>query len=213
MRGWSCNQWYYWKQDNVFPAYAGVILTECMNQQDKSCLSRVCGGDPAISSVVSVGVKSFPRMRGWSRCSRKELVELCVFPAYAGVILIKFKLNGGEEGLSRVCGGDPDRINSLEDRVKSFPRMRGWSYDSQRNGKVYAVFPAYAGVILKRKPRLQLHFCFSRVCGVAPMFDASSISESLFFPRMRGWSSRKDKTQDHDKVFPRMRGNKYKFSR
>ena len=34
-------------------------------------------------------------------------VRVCVFPAYAGVILVEGMDNAGKSSIPRVCGGDP----------------------------------------------------------------------------------------------------------
>ena len=48
-----------------------------------------------------------------------------VFPAYAGVILHKYKIYFLEVCFPRVCGGDPAGPGSLKKLVSFSPRMRG----------------------------------------------------------------------------------------
>ena len=52
-------------------------------------------------------------------------LQRSVFPAYAGVILILYKLTCQEVRIPRVCGGDPylKRLESLPEAYS--PRMRG----------------------------------------------------------------------------------------
>ena len=52
--------------DNVFPVYAGVILTDNLPPSGVSGVPRVCGGDP-----ITVFLNGVDRL---------------VFPVYAGVI-------------------------------------------------------------------------------------------------------------------------------
>ena len=48
----------------VFPAYAGVILTEFIRGVGSECLSRIRGGDPDVRAQKLVHVLSFPHTRG-----------------------------------------------------------------------------------------------------------------------------------------------------
>ena len=87
MRGWSsfCYQWQ--RISNLFPAYAGVILSMVLNMFKELTFSRVCGGDPRLELSDARLLDFFPRMRGWSLRKKKITQAKVLFPAYAGVIL------------------------------------------------------------------------------------------------------------------------------
>ena len=48
-----------------------------------------------------------------------------VFPAHAGVILLKESCKNVKKSVSRACGGDPGRIVEIYGKGGCFPRMRG----------------------------------------------------------------------------------------
>ena len=49
---------------SLFPAYAGVIPTEYIEQAPENAFPRICGGDPVIAESF-VALPSFsPHMRG-----------------------------------------------------------------------------------------------------------------------------------------------------
>ena len=90
---------------SVFPAHAGVILSQDEIILHRCCFPRTCGGDP-------VKVPHVP-LYYW------------VFPAHAGVILSLLHVLIELFSFPRTCGGDPHllRHDFLGNRFS--PHMRG----------------------------------------------------------------------------------------
>ena len=66
--------------------------------------------------------------------------------------------------------------------------MRGWSYAFIAKRIIYAICPAYAGMILTTEATEKYIPYLSRVCGDDPMIFNWYHVVFLFVPRMRGWS-------------------------
>ena len=97
------------------------------------------------------------------------------------------------DNLSRVCGDDP-YIACCNILNRWFvPRMRGWSYLYKSLKSIELICPAYAGMIPLSNSALLTRYNLSRVCGDDPTKKNSDFDNSQFVPRMRGWSSYKEK--------------------
>ena len=68
------------------------------------------------------------------------------------------------------------------------PRMRGCSYYSPGQMSTKIVFPAYAGMFLRRFASSSRVPCFPRVCGDVPHCVTTIGINIEFSPRMRGCS-------------------------
>ena len=90
MRGWSCLDSTNTLILHICPAYAGMIPQAAITDTRGDNLSRVCGDDPVIISIVLLGVTFVPRMRGWSWLLFRLRCYPLICPAYAGMILVKF---------------------------------------------------------------------------------------------------------------------------
>ena len=127
-------------------------------------------------------------MRGWSYYRNLLLRWFFICPAYAGMILGKMFGYNIMKDLSRVCGDDPSRRNVFTWHFRFVPRMRGWSPMLSWTVKIFAICPAYAGMIPDVIVNSQ-DFCdLSRVCGDNPRICSSASLSKEFVPRMRGWS-------------------------
>ena len=69
MRGWSRSRRPEESTQEVFPAYAGVILSFKISLRRLVGFSRTRGGDPDPTEGFVVARKLFPHMRGWSWCN------------------------------------------------------------------------------------------------------------------------------------------------
>ncbi len=147
-----------------------------------------------------------PRMRGWSLFACHFAGQSLVFPAYAGVIpsilwLVKNKLS-----IPRVCGGDPIVVVDNHVMVVYSPRMRGWSWIVPNGNAGHRVFPAYAGVILKKEKLPMTEKSIPRVCGGDPDSQYYKLLKDKYSPRMRGWSYHDLRIEGGDIVFPAYAG-------
>ena len=89
-----------------------------------------------------------------------------LFPAYAGVILLKWTSGAVLSTFPRICGGDP--------------------YTDDADQEYAALFPAYAGVIPSRFSRKTKESTFPRICGGDPRIDSKDAEQDNFSPHMRG---------------------------
>lgn len=93
--------------------------------------SRTCGDVPICRTYRPVTKRSFPHVRGYSRC----FVELHVVerfpPAYAGIhshLTYPYRLH---QPPSRTCGDAADFHVHRESRALPLPRMRGCTSDQR----------------------------------------------------------------------------------
>ena len=109
-----------------------------------------------------------------------------VFPAHAGVFLCSRYAPSHSACLPRACGGVSVTKAPKAAKPVSSPRMRG-CFPSSRSPWVWMrVFPAHAGVFLRRR-----HFKLSRIglpraCGGVSETTARGSMMTTSSPRMRG---------------------------
>ena len=130
----------------------------------------------------------FPHTRGWSYVFARHSIHLTVFPAHAGVIL-NFELRLARRNcFSRTRGGDPASFDNYKAVTRFFPHTRGWSQRTAFLSPTLCVFPAHAGVIPNRDPRIDETSGFSRTRGGDPSMYSDGHLTYEFFPHTRGWS-------------------------
>ena len=187
-RGWSLTIKANEHSFRVFPAHAGVILKLHALCLRKLGFSRTRGGDPTLEIYRWRFKWFFPHTRGWSQVLDTKDIFSLVFPAHAGVIPFPTLQTSHLVGFSRTRGGDPPAHRQMWLQDKFFPHTRGWSstilvlcYSAQ-------VFPAHAGVILRRFTVVFFQTRFSRTRGGDPEKQPDKEIIELFFPHTRGWS-------------------------
>ena len=86
------------------------------------------------------------------------------------------------------------------------PRTRGCSHKSQRKTPPPRVFPAYAGMFLRRYPAPPPPGSFPRVRGDVPVVNITDGGDEMFSPRTRGCSSITRNPSFTPRVFPAYAG-------
>ena len=130
----------------VFPAHAGVFPSRKSGRRIRSRLPRACGGVSEWEKHCRLVRESSPRMRGCfqfpHRPSARDLrssprmrgcfprvmgakIARKVFPAHAGVFLLKFLSCLCVLSLPRACGGVSANAVASSSVTMSSPRMRG----------------------------------------------------------------------------------------
>ena len=130
----------------VFPAQAGVFLSERGIHTLNSGLPRASGG---VSDTVAPRLKrsqSSPRKRGCFRVAHDLRQTFQVFPAQAGVFPCCSLLCPCSRSLPRASGGVSRQADSLLSSLLSSPRKRGCFRPSRSTDHAAMVFPAQAGV-------------------------------------------------------------------
>ena len=147
-----------------------------------------------------------PRARGCSDWARSEIEGRAVFPACAGMFLLRSPLRRKLRGFPRVRGDVP-LADYQRLRLKKFsPRARGCSRIIFDTRFMLRVFPACAGMFLPpHAPDRPVHR-FPRVRGDVPKQLRGSLSHLMFSPRARGCSSRAADTDNNISVFPACAG-------
>ena len=127
-------------------------------------------------------------MRGCSFITLEVPDNSQVFPAYAGMFLVKTQKLLVSQRFPRVCGDVPFRKHSLCLHGLFSPRMRGCSAHSILVDTSRVVFPAYAGMFRQEVTFPTVSNRFPRVCGDVPKPTSDFEWKCVFSPRMRGCS-------------------------
>ena len=135
-----------------------------------------------------------------------------VYPAYAGVILLAFRLLFFNRRLSRIRGGDPDDGGQVSFLDRFIPHTRGWSSAIIYQPLLLLVYPAYAGVILHSSGNNLNPFSLSRIRGGDPLTEKKFQTQKEFIPHTRGWSLITIFTDPGDVVYPAYAGVILKMS-
>ena len=169
-RGWSYRETWYFMEEKVFPALAGVILYRRTYWLRTRSFSRTRGGDPRLAYLKLKQHWFFPHSRGWSHFEKNWKIRFAVFPALAGVILFWVRIMWFWMGFSRTRGGDPNIWVITPTIPQFFPHSRGWSYTHIAFSDSPNVFPALAGVIPVSFILIPYITGFSRTRGGDPIF-------------------------------------------
>ena len=130
----------------VFPAQAGVFLTERKTTDRGGRLPRASGGVSLRAVPMRGGFRSSPRKRGCFWYFSAVAHQTLVFPAQAGVFLMSFGPYPEMSGLPRASGGVSDEPFHRTFPAASSPRKRGCFPKGVRKRSPVSVFPAQAGV-------------------------------------------------------------------
>ena len=86
------------------------------------------------------------------------------------------------------------------------PHTRGCSYSTPTVGKTPGVFPAYAGMFLRRRKDHRCHLGFPRIRGDVPAMLSKFPGWEAFSPHTRGCSVLQPNWGQHRPVFPAYAG-------
>ena len=133
----------------VFPAHAGVIPVSFLKPFKLDGFSRTRGCDPDTVMYQFGGFSFFPHTRVWSHVEISIYWSSTVFPAHAGVFLLREVVLPGCSSFSHTRGGVPKYLQENNRTFVFFPHTRVWSSDKPLEVLADSVFPAHAGVIPK----------------------------------------------------------------
>ena len=133
----------------VFPACAGVFLVICPSRYFISCLPRMRGGVSYTESKALCNELSSPHARGCFLVIHDNVLFQKVFPACAGVFLMKPTAEHLAWRLPRMRGGVSTRPIEQALMEASSPHARGCFRDFCLSRCGNGVFPACAGVFLR----------------------------------------------------------------
>ena len=211
----------------VFPACAGMFLDHATRGLAAVGFPRVRGDVPSGDSGAESGTSFSPRARGCSYPRQYKKSLLGVFPACAGMFLLRNVLPNFRRrfprvrgdvpcshrtpnltpcGFPRVRGDVPNTATTVTDLGEFSPRARGCSAPPPRSAGALRVFPACAGMFLVTSIHGSGTVSFPRVRGDVP--DSLNPAEIPvpFSPRARGCSFVFRSGCPHRCVFPACAG-------
>ena len=149
---------------------------------------------------------SSPHTRGcFSECSRSNHNQK-IFPAYAGVFPSTSKCPAKTANLPRIRGGVSNLAKELFVAYESSPHTRGCFCSSRLNLQYSFIFPAYAGVFLRRAVRSRYCLHLPRIRGGVSLILKTSPIQPISSPHTRGCFPSNALTEFHHTIFPAYAG-------
>ena len=146
------------------------------------------GDDPGCRRTRSCVSMYSPHERGWSLNTATTFIFYFVFPAWAGMILVKgMELSNGR-CIPRMSGDDPQDMWKIQILNPYSPHERGWSWRIRQEKYFCEVFPAWAGMILWIFLSIMEQMSIPRMSGDDPSLAISFSFSSKYSPHERGWS-------------------------
>ena len=134
----------------VFPAQAGVFPTGTTAGRGSCSIPRASGGVPELTAPADSPEPYSPRKRGCSFPCKKFLSKKLVFPAQAGVFRGQAPCSWRICSIPRASGGVPASGYIIDQLLQYSPHKRGCSHKYRIFDEFRIVFPAQAGVFLKK---------------------------------------------------------------
>ena len=155
----------------------------------KARFPRIRGDVPAGKTIISGLWKFSPHTRGCSALQQARGFMREVFPAHAGMFLSRISVILRPSCFPRVCGDVPHQPRSGGKRCRVSPHTRGCSAHCPVGVLAGTVFPAYAGMFLRRAASSGCASSFPRIRGEVPLQAVMSAHLTSFSPHTRGSSS------------------------
>ena len=170
----------------VFPAQAGVFPKPIFSSTGKNCIPRASGGVSRLRRNTLRGFRYSPRKRGCFSCDMERRPRVFVFPAQAGVFPTAASSSGRSIRIPRASGGVSLAQFVLGTLSLYSPRKRGCFHNPLEDVSRVFVFPAQAGVFLRRFLSVRAHQSYSprkRGCFSLPFREGSA---RMVFPAQAG---------------------------
>ena len=158
----------------VFPASAGVFPAIDQKSKRSLGLPRLGGGVSRRLIRLGPASQSSPPRRGCFFPAGIFQPFKPVFPASAGVFLSRPESREANLSLPRLGGGVSDEWRMHYTLVGSSPPRRGCFYRNRYGVATVVVFPASAGVFLRREGRIAGQWCLPRLGGGVSDTNAQS---------------------------------------
>ena len=126
-RGCSCKSRPMCSVSHVFPAYAGMFRTWYSSSRGSQCFPRIRGDVPGTGESAGLGLLFSPHTRGCSFTFNCVAELLIVFPAYAGMFLIRVITGNINNRFPRIRGDVPVSAQITILRRGFSPHTRGCS--------------------------------------------------------------------------------------
>ena len=172
--------------EKVFPAHAGVFLPWDGATSRGGGLPRPRGGVSLKVGSVAPPSASSPPTRGCFLESDRADEAAGVFPAHAGVFLLKAAPSQKWRGLPRPRGGVSNAVLFTVKTGKSSPPTRGCFCRIEPTCKRSLVFPAHAGVFPTIKKPVDFSRSLPRPRGGVSQAAAVQVTGATSSPPTRG---------------------------
>jgi len=133
---------------HVYPACAGIHLSETLLFMFPGRLPRMRGDPPSRRACSSSSMRSTPHARGSTLLLICGLWTTRVYPACAGIHPREGGSRTSSRGLPRMRGDPPCLYFDLLNNPESTPHARGSTAPFQRSTRGWPVYPACAGIHL-----------------------------------------------------------------
>jgi len=130
----------------VYPACAGIHPTKLEEPGPFGGLPRMRGDPPAHTPHASMASTSTPHARGSTPYAFIAENVKGVYPACAGIHLIRASGLVERRSLPRMRGDPPGCLHPGIDKCRSTPHARGSTQNSTKHGLTIGVYPACAGI-------------------------------------------------------------------
>ena len=196
-----------WRErDEVFPARAGMFLRARVTWLRRWGFPRASGDVPHLTAHDMTATEFSPRERGCSSTRRLTPSTRMVFPARAGMFRCAFGNPTGAASFPRASGDVPIADTPVGFTDKFSPRERGCSRIHIWCRLHPVVFPARAGMFLRRNRASAKKAGFPRASGDVPSCCLHLIEDTPFSPRERGCSHERQSDVRPGRVFPARAG-------
>ena len=149
-RGCSVTQSAFPVTTRVFPACAGMFRIVVGRLVYTRCFPRVRGDVPDFLLLIRHKIQFSPRARGCSLDPPNNHCTQPVFPACAGMFPVTKTRRHKPMGFPRVRGDVPKNTPYISKSCRFSPRARGCSRANNCRTLRHRVFPACAGMFLRR---------------------------------------------------------------
>ncbi len=147
-RGSTSNVRHAIMESSVYPACAGIHLSERPWTDKMRGLPRMRGDPPRSFNSVSLKLSSTPHARGSTPVPIPYEAKSFVYPACAGIHLREVGIGDHISGLPRMRGDPPISKLSEYRRITSTPHARGSTASFRTPPPRHPVYPACAGIHL-----------------------------------------------------------------
>ncbi len=185
-RGWSPDLDVGDLPVGVFPARAGMVRSAWRISRNFRRVPRASGDGPSSASTVKVASLCSPRERGWSGRRLTTHTPDHVFPARAGMVPRRDRLDRRPARVPRASGDGPLGYDVNATNATCSPRERGWSRRDPPPRGLREVFPARAGMVPGRHRGLLRGGRVPRASGDGPVAIHHRGASGKVFPARAG---------------------------
>ena len=190
----------------VFPAYAGMFRLKWKKSPLTLSFPRIRGDVPRRPPHLLNFCMFSPHTRGCSATASPQLRNEAVFPAYAGMFLLKLLSRQKTRSFPRIRGDVPQAATQRICATPFSPHTRGCSLVNDWDTAWHAVFPAYAGMFRRPRRPIRPQRRFPRIRGDVPPAVRAPTAVTTFSPHTRGCSAATLALHGLDSVFPAYAG-------